>query len=387
MKIKRIFIALLIRSTILLLALKTYASPGKAAKALKILIRRRASFSGVHGVPRYFKANGRYFFGPNTPGWPSESFNRFIINELNECFPSKNHISSLTTLIFSITTRCPLRCKHCFEWDRLDSKELLSVTEVKSILSKFQEYGVSQVQIGGGEPMERFDDLTEIIQTAQKGTDFWLLTSGFNLTMGNAIKLRKAGMTGVRISLDDWDKEKHNEFRGSYKAFDWALTAAENCKKAGLSMGLSICITKEFLSEDNLDKYLKLAKTLNADFVIMLEPRETGHFKNKDVSLSEDEITLLDSYYLKLISSKNAETYPIVVYPGFHQRRIGCSGAGIRYLYVDSAASVHACPFCQGIMGNALNEDIANLISKAKMAGCQMFPTAGTIMKQSHAAV
>ena len=375
MRIERIFATLMLRSTIVFLALKTYKDPGKAIRALKLLIRKRVAFSGVSGLPRFFFANGRYFFDPNNPGWPSTSFNRFIINELNNSLPFRNDHSRLTTIIFSITKKCPLRCQHCFEWDRLDNTESLSMPDIKTILFKFQEYGISQVQIGGGEPMTRYDDLINLLQTADSGTDFWLLTSGYNLTLEKARQLKKAGLTGVRISLDHWDKEKHNAFRSSEKSFDWVVQAAENSRKAGLVMGFSACVTREFLTDQNLKEYLKLAKKMHAAFIFLLEPRETGHFKNKEVSLSEEEVKVIESFYLNVNSSIEFETFPLVIYPGYYQRRIGCFGAGIRYLYVDSEGSVHSCPFCQGKLGNALTEDLTELIQKVRAEGCQMFTT------------
>ena len=236
----------MVRSNIIFLALILYRDPVKAGKALKLLLRKRAAFSGTSGLSRFFYANGRVFFDPNNPGWPSKSFNRFIINELNNSLPYKNTHSRLTTIIFSITKRCPLSCQHCFEWDRLDNKESLSSEDIKTILLKFQKYGISQIQIGGGEPMSRFSDLINILNTAGKGTDFWLLTSGYRLTLEKARELKKAGLTGVRISLDHWDKDKHNAFRGSDKAFDWVIQAAENSRNAGLVMGFRLVLQKNF---------------------------------------------------------------------------------------------------------------------------------------------
>ncbi len=375
MQIKRIILTMMVRSTILLLSLKTYKDPAKAIRALKLLKEKRIAFSGTSGLPRFFYGNGRYFFNPNSPGWPSTSFNRFIINELNNSLHYKNDHSRLTTMVFSITKKCPLRCEHCFEWDRLNKTDSLNMLDIKTILLKFQKYGISQVQIGGGEPMTRYDDLINLLQGADSGTDFWLLTSGYNLTLEKARKLKKAGLTGVRISLDHWEKEKHNSFRGSEKAFDWVITAAKNCKKAGLIIGFSACVTREFLSDHNLKEYLKFAKKLFADFILLLEPRETGHFKNKDVSLSEEDVKIIESFYLNVNSAVEFEEYPLVIYPGYHQRKLGCFGAGIRYVYVDSEGSVHSCPFCQGKLGSAISDDLPEIIHKARVAGCQMFKT------------
>ncbi|MGB8357250.1 MAG: radical SAM protein [Bacteroidales bacterium] len=372
--LKRILIAFMLRTNILWLGLKNYGNPSKAVKAVRMLIKKREAFSGVQGIPRFFYANKRFFLNPNIPGFPSQSFNKFIVNELNGSLPFKKGYLRLTTLFFSITKKCPLRCEHCLEWERLDSKDLLSVEDLKTILKKFLDYGVSQVQFSGGEPMARFEDLLTLIKDTDRSTDTWLLTSGYNLTFQNAVKLKKAGLTGVRISIDHWENQKHNEFRGHQKAFTWAIEAAENCRKAGLAIGLAVCVVKEFLSDAFLINYMNLARSLKASFILLLEPRETGHFKNRDVVLPDESIRYLENFYLKVNSSPEYEKYPSVFFPGYHQRRIGCFGAGKRYLYIDSEGSSHACPFCQEPMGDSLKDDIYQMISGIKKRGCPVFP-------------
>ena len=222
--------------------------------------------------------------------------------------------------------------------------------------------------------MTRFEDLLTLIKETDKSTDTWLLTSGYNLTYQNALQLKKAGLTGVRISIDHWERAKHNTFRGNRKAFAWAADAAENSRKAGLAMGVAICAVKEFLSDTFLMNYLEFARSIRASFVFLLEPRETGHFKNQDVTLPEESVRYLEDFYLKVNSSPENEKYPPVFSPGYHQRRIGCFGAGIRYLYIDSEGSAHACPFCQEKMGDSLKDDLDLMIQGIKQRGCPVFP-------------
>jgi MoaA/NifB/PqqE/SkfB family radical SAM enzyme len=372
---KRKFGGLVVRLNSLAIVLKSYPNPLKARKAIRLLREKRDSFTGTPGTAKFFYANNRFFFNPNVPGCPSLSYNKFITNELNNLLSIKDVHSRLTTSIFSVTRKCPLRCRHCFEWERLDDSESLSIDNLKLILKKLQGYGVSQIQIGGGEPMVRFRDLITLIECAEKGTDFWLLTSGYNLSYEKALQLKKAGLTGVRISLDHWDPGKHNDFRGNQKAFAWATDAARNSRKAGLAMGLAVCLLKENLSEDFLHSYLQFAKSLKASFIMLLEPRETGHFKDEDVRLTEESMKFLDGFYLKVNSEPEFEKYPAVVFPGYHQRRIGCFGAGIRYFYIDSEGSAHACPFCQEKMGNCLEEDLKDIISRIRQRGCFIYST------------
>lgn len=359
--------------TIFLVALKCYKNIFKAFTA----IRRHADFrKKVHGhqrYPKYYHANGKYFMSMNIPGFPSVAFNKFIRNELNIFFPYKFQPAHLQLAVFSITSLCPLKCRHCFEWDRLNGSELLSVDQLKIIQKKIEDYGVCQIQYTGGEPMVRINDLIELLKFKSATTDSWVFSSGYNLTLANANQLKEAGLTGIVLSLDHWDAAQHNDFRRNEHAFDWAVAAAGNVVKADLALSLSICPTREFVSKENLFKYLQLAHRLKAGFIQILEPRKVGRFKSEDVSLHPEQVKMLEDFMLEVNNNRKYRRMPTVIYPGYHQRILGCAGAGHRYIYVDSAGNIHACPFCQGTTGNCLGNDMFELIERLKTRGCHEF--------------
>jgi MoaA/NifB/PqqE/SkfB family radical SAM enzyme len=276
-------------------------------------------------------------------------------------------------MIFAVTAKCPLQCEHCFEWNNLDSTEPLMLEELKQILGSFQQRGVLQVQLSGGEPLCRFDDTIELLKNAQPGTDFWLLTSGFGLTFEKAITLKKVGLTGVNISLDHWQKDAHNAFRKNDLAFQWTHAAATHCRNADLALAFSLCATKEFVSHENLEKYLALTTELGAGFVQILEPRKAGHFSGQDVELQVEHMQMLENFYINTNDNAVKRHAPIITYPGYHQRRLGCFGAGNRYLYVDAVGDLHACPFCQRKVGNVLRDSIEKSIIKMREIGCHKY--------------
>jgi len=360
---------------ILWIAFAAYRNPWRALQVLKKLMQKRDSGHGNLSIRKYVKSGKYYFWALNAPAWPSASFRRFIENELNKLLPFRENNGCLQTLIFAVTNKCPLKCAHCFEWKNLDHTEALTLEDLQAIWGKFQTRGVLQIQFSGGEPLSRFDDLLELLKSARASTDCWVLTSGFGLTANKAGRLKAAGVTGVNISLDHWDENAHNQFRRHEKAFDWVRQAALNCRNAGIVVAFSVCAVREFVSAANLRKYLELAKSLGAGFVQLLEPRQAGHFQGKDVKLGEEHLKILQEFYLQVNSDPAYREFPIVMYPGFHQRRLGCFGAGNRYLYVDSTGDLHACPFCQHKTGNALTDSISESIQKMQAIGCHEFAT------------
>jgi MoaA/NifB/PqqE/SkfB family radical SAM enzyme len=72
-------------------------------------------------------------------------------------------------------------------------------------------------------------------------------------------------------------------------------------------------------------------------------------------------------------ASRKYQSYPVIQFPGHHQRKTGCLGSGNRYIYIDPAGDFHSCPFCRKSLGNALEESIGSGIEKARSSGCHMF--------------
>jgi MoaA/NifB/PqqE/SkfB family radical SAM enzyme len=180
------------------------------------------------------------------------------------------------------------------------------------------------------------------------------------------------------ISLDHYDENLHNKFRGFKKSFEWVCAAVENAIAVNLVTSLSICVTKAFVSEHNLMKYLELAKKMGVSFIQILEPKAVGHYKGMDVMLLPAHEKILQNFYLKVNYEKRYAKYPIVTYHGYHQRQVGCFGAGNRNLYVDTDGDLHACPFCQKKMGNALSRSLDDSIEKLQAVGCHGFKSYDT---------
>ena len=277
---------------------------------------------------------------------------------------------ALQTLIFAITKRCPLRCEHCCEWDALNQQETLSSSEIGAAIARFQKRGVAQVLLSGGEPLQRFDDLIALLNSAAAESDFWILTSGFGLTPERAGRLRQAGLTGVALSLDHWNRDAHDRFRGLNGSFEWVERAAANAHGAGLLVALSLCPTRDFVSRENLDEDARTAQRLGAGFVQILEPRPVGHYRGRDVQLTEPHIALLEEFYLRLNSDSSCVNMPAVAYADRTRRRTRCFGAGDRYAYVDTDGRLHPCPFCRTPAGSVLGAGLDSALQTLQANGC-----------------
>ena len=97
--------------------------------------------------------------------------------------PLRKKANRFTNVFIAFTKKCHLQCDHCFEWDVLNKKESLSIDDINKIVKKFQDAGTAEVQLTGGGALLRVNQILDILQVAKKNTDFWILTSGYNLTL------------------------------------------------------------------------------------------------------------------------------------------------------------------------------------------------------------
>ncbi|MDV7393444.1 radical SAM protein, partial [Arthrospira platensis SPKY1] len=191
-------------------------------------------------------------------GAPSAAARKVRLQEVRRVLCPDKPVG-LRTLMLAITKKCPLACEHCFEGDYVQGEEVLSWDDLHEIVSQYQDAGTPVIWLSGGEPMARYRDLRYLLQQARAGTDFWVVTSGYRLNEPAARALKSDGLTGVIVSLDHHDPEAHNRFRGSDRAFDWAVRACVSARKAGLVTALSLCATRGFVSEANFRLYMDLA--------------------------------------------------------------------------------------------------------------------------------
>ncbi|KAA9039543.1 radical SAM protein [Ginsengibacter hankyongi] len=357
---------------IFLCALQITENPIKAVRAMKKLKQLRDNSREGHSILKYAKVDNKYYYSLNAPGWPSKAFSKYIVNNIKKLDPLSGPLT-LDTIVFGVTKKCGYQCEHCFEWDALNKPETLSRENLLSIVHSFEEAGITQLQLSGGEPLNRLDDIIYLLKNIKKETKVWLYTSGYHLTEERATLLKRHGLTGIIVSLDHWMPELHNKFRGMMNAFEWAEKAVANARKNNLVACLSLCATKEFISRKNLSRYAELAKGRGISFIQVLEPRAVGHYAEKDVHLSERQIAVPEDFYITYNYNKDYVNYPSVLYHGFYSRRTGCAGGGKYFLYVDTDGDVHNCTFCRHKLFSALHDPIEENLTNMLKGGCSAF--------------
>jgi radical SAM protein with 4Fe4S-binding SPASM domain len=170
-------------------------------------------------------------------------------------------------IVWNVTYRCNLKCKHCYENAGQDLEEL-STDEAKQTLdtlSRISGIGLPALSFSGGEPLAR-KDFFELVAYAKKHIGYISIASnGTLITQDNAKRIKDAGVDYVEVSIDGATSSIHDEFRGVPGAFERAIKGVKNSLEAGIDTCIATVLHRDNLNE--LDKLLELTKQLGVRFM------------------------------------------------------------------------------------------------------------------------
>jgi len=147
-------------------------------------------------------------------------------------------------VVWNVTRRCNLKCVHCYAHaiPKASDNEL-STAQGKLLIDDLAQFGTPVILFSGGEPLIR-EDLSVLAEYAVgKGMRAVISTNGTLITADVAKTLKAIGLSYVGISLDGLE-EINDRFRGVRGAFQSALKGIENCKTAGIKVGLRFTINR-----------------------------------------------------------------------------------------------------------------------------------------------
>ena len=188
---------------------------------------------------------------------------------------------SLRYLELQLTSRCNLRCRHCYIGD--DTPRELSSAQVRSVLKEFEEMQGLRVLITGGEPLlhSRFDEINEMLP------DLFLRKVLF--TNGVLLKkdvLNRLKVHEIQVSIDGM-QAAHDALRGA-GTWDIALGAVRRALDAGFEVSVSTMIHPG--NRGDFDAMERLFKSLGVKDWTVDVPCATGRMKdNRELTVSPEE--------------------------------------------------------------------------------------------------
>jgi len=210
-------------------------------------------------------------------------------------------------LIFFVTSRCNLRCSHCFYWRELNHPQKeLSLEEIKKI-AKNSRLNLLWLSLTGGEPFLR-PDLAEIassfchygkVANISIPTNAQLKDITFKTTKKILTRCPNTYIS-INISLDGLEKT-HDKIRGVKGSFSKAIATylkLKELKKEFTNFGLSIQTTMIKENQGELKElYLFVRDKLKPDYLnlnlVRGNPRDSD-IKKVEIRYYEELLALME---------------------------------------------------------------------------------------------
>lgn len=167
---------------------------------------------------------------------------------------------------FEITSKCNYSCEHCCTNSNARVPDKLASDEVKKVVARLHQGGVSGIYISGGEPFARQDIIDILRYTCDlPGIRHLYLASNGSLIKDAEIRTIKEStkISAVLISVDGHTADLHNRFRIASDGYRDAVEAVRRLVSKGVTVRMGHVIWRDTLPY--LRQMADLAVTLGVD--------------------------------------------------------------------------------------------------------------------------
>lgn len=260
-------------------------------------------------------------------------------------------------IIWEITHKCSYRCVHCCANATESYRSELSTEDVKKGLDNLADFGFNSIYYSGGEPIVRQDffELVSYTSTLIDSRNINFATNGMLITPEKSKEISRLKIGTVLVSLDGYDKETAQRFRGPENTYENAVNAIEMLANEDVKVRLGVVIWKDNI--DHLEDFVKIGIERGADNVFFNWLVPVGRAgKNPSIALdpsayfnTADELKGLKAKYDGKIN---------VGYHRFHKIEYGCNDcqAGQRILHLLPNGRVTPCSWMYKVDSSLLSQ-------------------------------
>lgn len=270
--------------------------------------------------------------------------NRCILNRMydigviNDCVDNTYNpfceITDLTgvRLFIQLTNRCNLKCRHCYADSRNidECDDYFNYDKSKKIINEAVENGISKIDFTGGEVFIKnfFIDLLEYIE--YKPVQYDIFTNFTLIDYKLSVRIKKLhGLNRLITSLDYFDADKHNKFRGSKNAYERTMQTIEYFNDIKERIIINTIVMNDNHNDvvDILEYFRGIGIKVQLDVL-----SNSGRAKDIDNNINDDVVFIKDllKYY------NNIESYS-------WKNCINC-GIGKVLLFMNYKGEYHVCP-------------------------------------------
>jgi len=255
-----------------------------------------------------------------------------------------------------LTLRCPCDCEKCSSAKMLDlERKELTVAEIEKAAADCRKLGAIQLNLTGGEPLLR-QDIFEIIKALKPAQVFISInTTGLLLDKKFILKLKKARVDMIKMSLDSPLAAEHDRHRGNPGCFDKVMQNLKLIHEVGgVRSHLSTVTIPENIRSGKIQEILKIAEKYNSTLALTI-PTPAGRWSNNYNNLiNQDDRRILDELLKHPLVTEDTDT-------GYTE--VKCPG-GTECLYITAYGDIIPCSVLQLSFGNIKDESLTAIYQK-----------------------
>ena len=202
---------------------------------------------------------------------------------------------NIKTLWFNTGTLCNIECKNCYieSSPKNDSLAYLTFDEVKSFIDEAidKNLGTNEIGFTGGEPFMNKDIMKMIDYSLRKRLKVLVLSNAMKPMLNRTkelIKLNHSNLT-IRVSIDHYEKEKHEEIRGK-NTYDVMMQGLKWLNENNFNYTLATRLLWNEKEEDLRKNFGTFIKNNNLRLDTN-SPKELVTFAEMDEKIDTPEIT------------------------------------------------------------------------------------------------
>ena len=290
-------------------------------------------------------------------------------------------LENLRTVTVSITDKCNLACKWCFENSGATRETYLKKEYIKKIIDELEAFkNIRSITFTGGEPLLH-NDIHELIDYSQKKyLDHLHITTNGLLITDEFINFCRGKKISFGISIDGL-RATHEGVRGK-GTYDKTIEKIKLLRHNNFQVGTTTTVSRNNIGE--IDGLIGELYKTNANWIMFQRMRNIGKGKaHRDMILTPEENKKLSYIILKKRDEyKNAfvgykDPFVNVIDEEFQKRFntvneknkiFGGCRVGVSYLFVASDGTCYPCPFLRIPLGNVANDKLPNVWGSEKLS-------------------
>ncbi|OGD31214.1 hypothetical protein A2V94_05030 [Candidatus Atribacteria bacterium RBG_16_35_8] len=241
-------------------------------------------------------------------------------------------------IIFSITNKCNLNCRGCYNNSlRVQSNKELDTDKIVDILNQAKELGISFIAVAGGEPFVRKDFLTVI--KAFPEMIFLVFTNGILIENDLLGQIKRHKNIVPLISIEGHTEE--TDYRRGEGVYNRLRTVMEKLNKNSVFFGTSLTVTRQNFDSLTNDSFVAdlVKKGCKLFFYVEYTAIAEGTVDWVPTGEQRRKIPPIMEGYRKKYSAL------FIGLPAEEELFGGCLSAGRGFIHINAEGDLEPCPF------------------------------------------